>query len=101
MSDVGGGMNTPRRSVGGAAQGPITPSPGSSPGVSIPFTERTTKASLRRMLASRDRRIAKLMEFGWFHMTGEQEVMRKNLDNERRLIRERIKAMGRESKGAE
>jgi len=50
-------MNTPRRSVGGAAQGPITPSPGSSPGVSIPFGDTSSIRVLRRMLRFRDAEI--------------------------------------------
>ena len=90
-------MNTSRRSVGGAAQGPITPSPGSSPGVSIPFSESTTVRSLRRMLSSCDAKID-AMKRGWIWLTHHERCSLADIDNERRLIRERIKALGRKIK---
>lgn len=90
-------MTTPRRSVGGAAQGPITPSPGSSPGVSIPFSESTTVRSLRRMLSSCDAKID-AMKRGWIWLTHHERCSLADIDNERRLIRERIKALGRKIK---
>lgn len=92
-------MSTSRRSVGGAAQGPITPSPGSSPGVSIPFGDTSSIRVLRRMLRFRDAEIDALKRgYVWLNDSDKNRLSR--LDNERRLIRERIKAMGRESKGA-
>ena len=90
-------MNTSRRSVGGAAQGPITPSPGSSPGVSIPFSESTTVRTLRRMLSGRDAKID-AMKRGWIWLTHHERCSLADIDNERRLIRERIKALGRKIK---
>lgn len=91
-------MTTSRRSVGGAAQGPITPSPGSSPGVSIPFSESTTVRTLRRMLSARDAKID-AMKRGWAWLTHHERCSLADIDNERRLIRERIKALGRKIKG--
>ena len=90
-------MTTPRRSVGGAARGPITPSPGSSPGVSIPFSESTTVRSLRRMLSDRDARID-AMKRGWAWLNHYERCLLADLDEERRWIRERIKALGKQRK---
>lgn len=83
-----------RRSVGGAARGPITPSPGSSPGVSIPFTESAMPRQLRRMLSSRDAQIdAMKRRFVWLSESDRQRLWK--LDQERMLIRERIKAIAK------
>lgn len=90
-------MTNPRRSVGGAAQGPITPSPGSSPGVSTPFGDSTTVRTLRRMLSARDAKID-AMKRGWFWLTHHERCSLADIDNERRLIRERIKALARKFK---
>lgn len=90
-------MTTPRRSVGGAAQGPITPSPGSSPGVSIPFIESTTVRTLRRMLSDRDAKID-AMKRGWIWLNHHERYSLACLDEERRLIRERIKALAKQRK---
>lgn len=90
-------MTTSRRSVGGAAQGPITTSPGSSPGVSIPFGESTTVRTLRRMLSGRDAKID-AMKRGWVWLTHHERSSLADIDNERRLIRERIKALAKQRK---
>lgn len=91
-------MTTSRRGVGGAAQGPITPSPGSSPGVSILFSESTTVRTLRRMLSARDAKID-AMKRVWVWLTHHERCSLADIDNERRLIRERIKALGRKIRG--
>lgn len=90
---------TTRRSVGGAAQGPITPSPGSSPGVSIPFSENASIRVLRRMLRSRDAEID-AMKRGYIWLTNADKNRMHRLDQERALIRNRIKAVSHEKKGA-
>ena len=90
-------MTTSRPSVGGAARGPITPSPGSSPGVSIPFSESTTVRSLRRMLSSCDAKID-AMKRGWLWLTHHERCSMADIDEERRLIRERIKALAKQRK---
>ena len=87
-------MNTPRRSVGGAAQGPITPSPGSSPGVSIPFGDTSSIRALRRMLRFRDAEIDALKR-GYIWLNESDKTRLSRLDNERRMIRERIKELGK------
>ena len=80
-----------RRSVGGAARGPITPSPGSSPGVSIPYKPETTIRQLRAWLAALDRAYEMFRRnIGW----NPHAAMRAGeLDAERRMIRERIKQL--------
>ena len=80
------------RGVGGAARGPITPSPGSSPGVPVPFGETTTKRRLRGMLRSRDAEID-AMKRGYLWLTEADKIRLNKLDQERRMIRERIKAL--------
>lgn len=90
-------MDAARRGVGGAAQGPITPSPGSSPGVSI-FSESTPVRTLRRMLSARDVKIGEMVR-QWFWLNHHERCQFGVLDDERRLIRERIKAVSRNKKG--
>lgn len=81
-----------RRSVGGAARGPITPSPSSSLGVSIPFEPTTTVRVLRRMLASRDSTIDAGTKWKvWWNPNDAAYYGR--MDIERRMIRERIKQL--------
>lgn len=85
-----------RRSVGGAARGPITPSASSSLAVSIPFEPSTPIRRLRGMLANRDRLIdsAKVWREWW---TEADRRYAERLDIERRMIRERIKQLGKPS----
>ncbi len=80
------------RGVRGVARGPITPSPGSSPGVPVPFGETTTIKVLRRMLRDRDRHIESGKKWQVWWKASDESYYRK-LDQERRLIRERIKAL--------
>lgn len=91
-------MTTPRRSVGGAAQGPITQSPGSSPGVSIPFGDTSSIRVLRRMLRFRDAEIDALKR-GYIWLNEADKGRLNRLDQERALIRNRIKAVSHEKKG--
>jgi len=88
---------TTRRSVGGAARGPITPSAGSSPAVSIPYSDGTTIRVLRRMLSARDSTIDAGKKWSiWWKDT--DRVYYQRQDIERRMIRERIKELGRGKK---
>lgn len=73
---------------------PITPSPGSSPGVSIPFSENASIRVLRRMLRSRDAEID-AMKRGYIWLNESDKTRLSRLDNERRMIRERIKELGK------
>lgn len=93
------GVMTTGRSVGGAARGPITLSAGSSPAVPVPYSESTKKDTLRRMLSNRDREITEMKAWhdAWELTTWSIADLRKyrRLDTERRMIRERIKELGR------
>jgi len=92
-------MSTARRGVGGAARGLAISSPGSSPGVSIPFSEDTSIRVLRRMLRHRDAEID-AMKRGYIWLNDADKSRLSRLDQERALIRNRIKAVSHEKKGA-
>jgi len=80
-----------RRSVGGAARGPITPSPSSSLGVSIPYKPTTKIPQLRAWLSALDRAHEMFRRnIGWNPHAAKRAA---ELDEERRMIRERIKAL--------
>lgn len=81
-----------RRSVGGAARGPITPSPGSSPGVSIPYSDGTTIRVLRRMLSARDSTVDAGAKWSMWWKESDRAYYER-MDVERRMIRERIKQL--------
>lgn len=81
-----------RRSVGGAARGPITPSPSSSLGVSIPYSEGTTIRVLRKMLSARDSTVDAGKKWSTWWKESDREYYQRQ-DVERRMIRERIKAL--------
>lgn len=86
-----------RRSVGGAARGPITPSASSSLAVSIPFEPSTPIRRLRSLLAIRDRLIQSANTWStWWKEPDYRYVER--MDVERRMIRERIKQLSHERK---
>lgn len=86
-----------RRSVGGAARGPITPSPSSSLGVSIPFEPTTTVRVLRRMLSSRDSTIDAGAKWKVWWNDHDRRYYEK-MDVERQMIRERIKQLSLQHK---
>jgi hypothetical protein len=85
---------TTGRGVGGAARGMITHGAGSSPAVSVPYSESTTKRALRRMLSARDKSIDAVKKTSaWW--TQSDQAYYERMDAERRMIRERIKQLGR------
>lgn len=92
-------MSAARRGVGGAARGLATSSPGSSPGVSILFSDDTSIRVLRRMLRYRDAEID-AMKRGYVWLNESDKARLARLDQERALIRNRIKAVSHEKKGA-
>lgn len=92
-------MKTPRRSVGGAARGLAISSPGSSPGVSIPFGGDPSIRVLRRMLRFRDAEID-AMKRGYIWLNDADKSRLNRLDQERALIRNRIKSVSHEKRGA-
>lgn len=86
-----------RRSVGGAARGPITPGPGSSPGVSIPYKPETTIRVLRRMLSARDSTVDAGAKWSMWWKDSDR-IYYQRMDIERRMIRERIKHLSFQNK---
>lgn len=84
--------------LGGADHRLATGGAGSSPAGSI-WPKTNIRAKLRFMLKSRDRQLHDWDQFHggifdlpwWF--TGQQDVLK--LDNERKLIREKLKSLGR------
>lgn len=93
-------MSTARRGVGGAARGLAISGPGSSPGVSIQFGDTSSIRVLRRMLRFRDAEID-AMKRGYIWLNDADKGRLHRLDQERALIRNRIKAVSHEKKGAE
>jgi hypothetical protein len=86
-----------RRSVGGAARGPITPSASSSLAVSIPYSDGTTIRVLRRMLSVRDSTVDAGNKWAMWWRDSDR-VYYQRMDIERRMIRERIKQLSFQNK---
>ena len=91
-------MNLSRRGVGGAARGVAPRGVGSSPAVST-FPKTNNIKTLRRMLSDRDRKLQSWdrlwKKYGNLSLRYDEHMRN---DNERRLIREKIKRLSRENK---